>query len=387
GTPANTGRSALRICVTDAAGARICRDTSLEVQPPDISLLRLDLDPATLVGGVRVKGTVTLSGPAGPAGVLVKLTSDSPFASVQSTVTVPATKTSVTFSIVTYAVTSNTAVIIDAWLGSQNRGRPLLLIPAVGVVVSKVELDPSAVTAGQSSKGTVTLNAAVASDTEVTLRSDSPLAEVERTVKVQAGTSSKEFTVTTSPVNSRTQVTISASAGGVTRTATLTLNPATSGGGDTWIGKLTGESTPGGTCVFSKFFFDYTLTLTLPSNAAALLAGGGVIPNASGTISGTEKASRDSLARCTLTDSSISNVPVTVDLSHFFRNGGRILVNAAQTLIFQRVANGPVSSPIRSLVLTGHPVSDVLLQGTWTSAEQADKAVQSLGGDFNITKR
>lgn len=386
GTPTATAAHALRICAADAAGTRICLDTSIEVKPPEVSLLRLDLDPATLVGGVPVQGTVTLSGPAGPGDVVVRLTSDSPFATVQATVTVPATRSSTTFPVTTYAVTSNTPVIIYAWLGEQNRGRPLLLIPAVALAMSKLELNTNAVTGGQSVTGTVTLNAAAAADVTVTLRSDNTLAQVQANVKVDAGTSSKEFTITTSPAGVRTLVTISATAGGVTKTAILTLNPGAASG-DTWIGKLAGESVPGGACAFSKFVFSYTLSVTLPSNVTALLASGGVIPAATGSISGTETATRDSLASCTLTNSSISNVPVTLDFSKFSLAGGRILVNAAQTLIFQRIANGPQPAAILSLVLSGRPRSETQLAGTWTSSDQVDKATQSLTGDFTITKQ
>ncbi|MFN7017960.1 MAG: S8 family serine peptidase [Fimbriimonadales bacterium] len=91
-----------------------------------------------------------------------------------------------------------------------------------------LSLNPTSVVGGTSSTGTVTLTAAAPSGGfVVNLSSSHPsVASVPSSVTVPAGATSANFTVSTSTVSSSTNVTITASAGGVARTATLTVNPA-----------------------------------------------------------------------------------------------------------------------------------------------------------------
>src|SRR5690606_8266420 len=78
----------------------------------------------------------------------------------------------------------------------------------------------------------VTLSgAAPAGGTSVTLASDSASAVVPASIVVSAGASSAVFTVTTTSVAAETDATISASSGGVTRTAVLRVTPAPVTGG------------------------------------------------------------------------------------------------------------------------------------------------------------
>lgn len=64
------------------------------------------ITPASVVGGTSATGTVKLLGKAGPAGVVVKLHSDTLSAVVPATVTVPANASSATFVIKTTAVSA-----------------------------------------------------------------------------------------------------------------------------------------------------------------------------------------------------------------------------------------------------------------------------------------
>jgi hypothetical protein len=93
--------------------------------------------------------------------------------------------------------------------------------------LTALTLNPTAVTGGASAQGTITLSAAAPSATTVSLSSSSALANVPASVVVPAGASSASFSVGTTSVNSAASVTISAVLGGVTRSATLTVNPAT----------------------------------------------------------------------------------------------------------------------------------------------------------------
>lgn len=79
----------------------------------------LTLSPSTVVGGSSVSGTVTLSGPAPSAGIVVMLTSSRPSqAAVPRSVTVAAGQWSSTFSVTTAPVTTDTT----AWISGTYRG-------------------------------------------------------------------------------------------------------------------------------------------------------------------------------------------------------------------------------------------------------------------------
>lgn len=93
-------------------------------------------------------------------------------------------------------------------------------------MLSAMTLTASAVAGGSSVGGTVTLSAAApAGGATVLLGSSGSAALVPSSVAVAQGATSAAFTVTTQVVSAATPVTISASYAGVTRTATLTVNP------------------------------------------------------------------------------------------------------------------------------------------------------------------
>ena len=95
--------------------------------------------------------------------------------------------------------------------------------------LQSVSVNPSTVIGGQSSTGTVTLTGAAPTGGAVmNVSSNSTSAQVPAsgTVTVLEGTSSANFTITTSSVSASTPVTISASYnGGSAQTASLTVNP------------------------------------------------------------------------------------------------------------------------------------------------------------------
>jgi subtilase family protein len=105
-----------------------------------------------------------------------------------------------------------------------------------------VMVNPSSVTGGSPSTGTVTLSAlAPYGGAVVSLSSSASAATVPASTTVPAGSASATFTVNTSSVTTSTSATITASYGGATKTTMLAVTPATGGG------------TPAGT---------YTLTVT-----------------------------------------------------------------------------------------------------------------------------
>jgi len=98
---------------------------------------------------------------------------------------------------------------------------------AASVSLSSLSLNPTSVTGGNSSTGTVTLSgAAPVGGAQVVLSSSSSAASVPPSVTVPAGATSATFPVNTTAVAASTPVTISASYGGVTQTASLTVTAA-----------------------------------------------------------------------------------------------------------------------------------------------------------------
>src|SRR5467141_3224874 len=96
------------------------------------------------------------------------------------------------------------------------------------VSLSSLSLNPTTVTGGNSSTGTVTLSgAAPAGGATVALSSsNTTVARTPPSVTVAAGATSATFTVSTSAVAASTTVTISGTYSGATRSASLTVTPA-----------------------------------------------------------------------------------------------------------------------------------------------------------------
>jgi hypothetical protein len=90
--------------------------------------------------------------------------------------------------------------------------------------VSALTLNPSSVTGGSASTGTVTLSTRAQTATTVQLASNSAAARVPASVTVAAGASTASFSVSTSQVTSTTSAQITATANGTSRGAALTIN-------------------------------------------------------------------------------------------------------------------------------------------------------------------
>lgn len=95
-----------------------------------------------------------------------------------------------------------------------------------GVTLASLTLNPAVVKGGTPSQGTVALTGpAPAGGTIVTLASNKKAAKVPASVTIPEGATSASFTVNTKVVLLKKVVTISASSGGVTKTAKLTILP------------------------------------------------------------------------------------------------------------------------------------------------------------------
>lgn len=188
------------------------------------ALNSVSVSPGSVTGGQSATGTVTLTG-AGPAsGAVVSLTSANPAASVPGSATVPAGSSSVNFTVTTTTVSATTAGNITASYSGVNKSAPITVNPAAPPMLSSLTLNPTTVVGGSNSVGTVTLNKAANNPVVVTLASTKPTkAIVPASVTVPAGASSATFNISTTSTNKKINASISASYGGVTKGAPLTM--------------------------------------------------------------------------------------------------------------------------------------------------------------------
>ena len=203
----------------------IVDSVSLTITPvtQPVTLTSVTVDPASVVGGMGVTGTVTLSEPAPAGGASVSLTSSSVSAKVSTVVVVPQGATTATFPITTNAVTAVFSVNIGGTIGAVTQKAVLQITPTAAPV--SLTLSPTTVKRGSSSTATVVLNAAApAGGTRVTLSSSkTTAATVLASVTVPAGSRTATFTVSTKAASAATTSTIKVTASAVSKTAVLSV--------------------------------------------------------------------------------------------------------------------------------------------------------------------
>lgn len=186
------------------------------------TLTSVTVNPSVVTGGQSSVGTVNLSGPAPAGGAGIALGSSSGAATVPASVVISEGLSSTTFPVGTTPVASQVnATIAASYLTEMKTATLTINAPSLASLV----LAPTTVTGGSPSTGTVTLNSPAAAGGQfVNLSSSKPsVAGVPSNVLVPAGAVSANFTVTTVPVKANTSVSISASSGGVTKVATLSV--------------------------------------------------------------------------------------------------------------------------------------------------------------------
>jgi probable HAF family extracellular repeat protein len=211
--------------VLSATANGVRQSATLQVTPPSLSNLTLSANPVT--GGKTLTGTVTLNAPApaGGFGVLLSSSDAALAATAVSNVIVAEGSQSATFTITTTPVPAATPVVLSASAAGVTKPKTLTVNPPG---LSALSLWTTAVLGSKGLTGTVTLNGkAPAGGFEVTLNSGNPAAArpTSESVTVAAGSTTATFDIVTFPVAAVTQVDLTAAAGGVTRTKTLTVNP------------------------------------------------------------------------------------------------------------------------------------------------------------------
>ncbi len=195
----------------------------LKVNP----LFTLTLASPSVVGGQSTTATITLGSPAPIQGAIVNLSSnDIVGARVTPFATIPSGQNTATVTITTTASSLSRTVTITATYASVSIPATLAVVPVGTATLSGLLLSSSAVKGGTSVTGTVSLSGAASglSGVTVTLQSSNTLAaQTPASVTVANGQTTGKFTITTSVVTATQTVTITASAGGVSKTASLVV--------------------------------------------------------------------------------------------------------------------------------------------------------------------
>jgi len=208
---------------------------TVRAAPPPPVLQSVSVNPSSVVGGNSSIGTVTLSAPQSGATVVALSTpAPSTVAQMPSSVTVPAGATSATFTIKTFAVSSQFNMNIFAGLAGSPGQQALLLITAGGPTgINGLNINPVDLVGGASSTGTVTLSSAAPSGGAVVTLSKAfsnggtgtvPVT-IPASVTVPAGQASASFPIGTSSVTATTSVRISGAYNGSSFAADMTLFP------------------------------------------------------------------------------------------------------------------------------------------------------------------
>lgn len=196
---------------------------SFTVQPP--GLKSLTISPTTITGGTQPTLIVMLSGAAPSGGTVVSLSSSNPsLTTVPSTVTIAPGNFSISVNIPTGAVTTYTVVTVSATLNGATLQSQVTLTPQQAPL--SLALSPNPTTGSNGTFATVTVASPPSSDLTLPVTcSNSSVATCNTAVTIPAGATTGGFNIFTVPVTTQQVVTVSVTGAGVTKSATLTVQP------------------------------------------------------------------------------------------------------------------------------------------------------------------
>jgi hypothetical protein len=229
---------------------------------------------------------VTLNSIAGGGGAVVTFTNSHPgVVNMPANVTVPAGSSTVTFTVSSNPVSTDTIVTLTATRGTYTRE---LLVVVRPITIRSVSLNPNNVVGGTPSTGTIVFDPPIPDGgATINLSSTNPaVASVPATINVPGGATSANFTVTTTPTSSTQNARITASFGASSASADLTVqtpslysfvvNPRTVQGGNSTMGTVTlnGPAPAGGAVVsivsLKPSVVQVPSTVTVPAGATSV---------------------------------------------------------------------------------------------------------------------
>lgn len=222
-TPTSSGLDTAKTTVITAVMNGVAFAKALTVNP---AILSSFTTAATSINATATTvGTLTLTGKAGPSGSVVTVVSSKPAAAypISGSITVASGLTIRNFTIYTNLVTVDTAVMFTATLGATKTKWITVVSPPA---LTTFTVSPTVVTGGTSATVTATLAGPTAvAGLKVSLSDSSAFASMPATATFALGASSTTATVTTTTPPSARLVTLTAKFNGVTKTATLAINP------------------------------------------------------------------------------------------------------------------------------------------------------------------
>lgn len=197
----------------------VTKTASLVVTPT--KLLSLTISPTIVAGGKSATGTVKLSKLAPAGGWLIGLSSTNTAASVPASVLVAAGSSSARFTIATTLPDLTTTGNISASFGGSTKTSPLTVL---ALTPASLVLTPSTANGGSNVSARLTISAAApVGGKSVPLTNGNSAATCPASILVPAGKTSVTFSIPTiNPATSQTGE-VSATLGGVTVTASLTV--------------------------------------------------------------------------------------------------------------------------------------------------------------------
>ena len=246
------------------------KTAQLTINP--LPLASISFSPSVLTGGNTSTGLVTLSEPAGSSGNIVTLSSNASSVTVPASVTVAAGSTQASFVAQTLAVSSQSVATITGVLGGRSATATVTVNPAT---ITGLSITPNNVLGGKGAIGTLTLSGpALSSGDVVTLSSNTATVGLPPTITVPAGQTTATFAITTQPVSSTTVANISATFGGVSASAQLTVVPDSVQSLTVNPGTVMGGSTSTATVILSRPAGTSGVVVSLSSsNPAATMPG------------------------------------------------------------------------------------------------------------------
>jgi uncharacterized protein (TIGR03437 family) len=214
------------LAVASAQTVTLTATTSRNIVASKVTLLpplQLSLEVSTIVGGGFLNGTVTLGNPAPVTGAIIVVQSGDAGVRIPP-VTIAAGQNSQTFTITTSPVGVARTATITASYGGLSQSVFLTLTPPPPPTLATLTITPDHVVGGTSTTATATLDgSAGAGGVQVELRSSSVITAtaVPSFVVILQGQNSASFTIMTNRFPGL--VTFTATSGGVSKTATLTV--------------------------------------------------------------------------------------------------------------------------------------------------------------------
>ena len=223
-----------------------------------------------LAAGASTWVVVRLTGVTGPGGVDITLTEASGSFTFPSVVHIAEGQNSTGVEVHAANVTVRKSVLLHASDGHSQLAVPLTVSP---VDVALLSLSAVSVTGGASATGTITLGApAPGSGAELRITSNQSGVNVPAVVYVPAGATSASFVIGSTPVQQKVNVMITATAGALAKSRTLTVNPAALASVKLQQSSMTGGAAQQGTVLLTGVAPSGGLSVVLSSSNPAIQA-------------------------------------------------------------------------------------------------------------------